>query len=121
MNADSHPLDFFELFLSPDFHDKHFKLNSNIYATQHAAGADHYKGWVPFSLCDIDKGLSLLIRNGLLLAPDIRLHFANPNTNHVYGHNAVHTIWTRGVRRWEEFRAFFHVQDPRLASDAKDP
>ncbi|KAK3240642.1 hypothetical protein CYMTET_49530 [Cymbomonas tetramitiformis] len=69
----------------------------------------------------MDCILGLHVRNGLSPVPDMRYNFTNPDSDFVFGDTRVIDACPGGFRRFKEFKAFFHIQDPRLLQPADKP
>ncbi|KAK3247492.1 hypothetical protein CYMTET_43012 [Cymbomonas tetramitiformis] len=119
LNATSHPIEFFDMFISESFRHKTILDHSNANAWKNRAGSVVYPNCTPFLEDEIDKYIGLLIRNGLNPVPDMRLNWSNPLESFVYGDERVQRLFPRGVQRYKELRAFIHVSDP-YAKPAKD-
>ncbi|KAK3238376.1 hypothetical protein CYMTET_51605 [Cymbomonas tetramitiformis] len=90
-------------------------------AAAKGAGGEHYPKWTPATPAEIDKFIGLLMRNGLAPVPDIRLNWTNPRDDFVYGDERVHGIFARGVHRYKELKAFFHVASPIVEPPKNKP
>ncbi|KAK3283886.1 hypothetical protein CYMTET_8436 [Cymbomonas tetramitiformis] len=112
LTPDSHPIEYFDMFISPEFRHGHLRNNTNLNAAAKCAGGDIYPGWKPVKADEIDKYIGILMRNGLSPVPDIRLMWANPSVSFVYGDDRVHGIFPRGVHRYKEIKSFLHVSSP---------
>ena len=83
--------------------------NSNLYASGLGAGTKGcFPSWEPFTAMDMKIGISLLIRNGLVSVPEMRLHWTADSF--VYGDDRVKKLWP--MLRWLEFKALFHIEPP---------
>jgi hypothetical protein len=124
--AESPPIDIFKFF----FHDTLIDLiafNSRQYAIMCGAGGlvdgfhPHYE---PITPVDVHNYMGLWIRNGLSPAPDIRLHFSNPQHSTSFGDERVRRMWggpTRGLRKLRYIRRFLHVSSNDAYPDLTDP
>ncbi|KAK3238936.1 hypothetical protein CYMTET_51093 [Cymbomonas tetramitiformis] len=117
----SEPLDYFNAFIPEVERHNKWKQHSNVYATTQGASTDKYPNFKPFSAAEIDINVGLLIRNGLSPVPDFRYNFTPPSSNFVFGDDRVIAALPGGYGRYKEFRAFFHLQDPRLAEPPDQP
>ncbi|KAK3245724.1 hypothetical protein CYMTET_44726 [Cymbomonas tetramitiformis] len=117
----SEPLDYFNAFIPKVERHSKWKQHSNVYATTQGASTDKCPNFKPFSAAEIDINVGLLIRNGLSPVPDFRYNFTPPSSNFVFGDDRVIAALSGGYGRYKEFRAFFHLQDPRLAEPPDQP
>ncbi|KAK3274750.1 hypothetical protein CYMTET_17076 [Cymbomonas tetramitiformis] len=121
LTSKSHPIEFFDMFISPEFRHEVLKNNTNMNAAAKGAGGEHYPKWTPATPAEIDKFIGLLMRNGLAPVPDIRLNWTNPRDDFVYGDERVHGIFARGVHGYKELKAFFHVASPIVEPPKNKP
>ncbi|KAK3238950.1 hypothetical protein CYMTET_51085 [Cymbomonas tetramitiformis] len=120
LKSTSHPIEFFNMFLTEDFRHSTILTHSNANAWKNRAGSAMYPLFTQFTEDEIDKFIGLHIRHGLSPVPDIRLLWANPLESFVYGDERVQRLFPRGVQRFKELRAFLHISDPyRKASQDK--
>lgn len=68
--------------------------------------------WTPFSYEEMCKMMGIMIRNGLHPVPNQALLFADPSMSFSWGDNRVRYLLDRKYKRWQELRAFLHVQQP---------
>ncbi|KAK3275529.1 hypothetical protein CYMTET_16345 [Cymbomonas tetramitiformis] len=120
LKSTSHPIEFFNMFLTEDFRHSTMLTHSNANAWKNRAGSAMYPLFTQFTEDEIDKFIGLHIRHGLSPVPNIRLLWANPLESFVYGDERVQRLFPRGVQRFKELRAFLHISDPyRKASQDK--
>ncbi|KAK3260453.1 hypothetical protein CYMTET_22200 [Cymbomonas tetramitiformis] len=121
LTPDSHPCDYFDMFISPEFRHNTIRNNTNVNAALKSAGGDIYPAWTALKAEEVDKFIGVLMRNGLAPVPDIRLLWANPAVSFVYGDERVHAIFPRGVNRYKEIKAFFHIANSALPQPPNKP
>ncbi|KAK3251406.1 hypothetical protein CYMTET_21062 [Cymbomonas tetramitiformis] len=117
----STPIDYLNAFIPEAERYEKWKNNSNMYATHQGASTEKYPDFTPFTAVDMDCILGLHVRNGLSPVPDMRYNFTNPETSFVFGDSRVIDTVPGGFRRFKEFKAFFHIQDPRLLQPPDQP
>ena len=75
LNWEAKPVDFFNLFITPEFREKQMVGMTNMRAAMEGAGSGTNKGknkyphFTPFTLEEIDAFIGLFIANGLYPAP----------------------------------------------------
>ena len=110
---DASPIDFFNSFISSKFREKVMKDFANMRAVIEGAGVEgnKYSDFIPFSLCEIDAFIGLLILNGLNPKPRMELWFSD---SIVFGNRHIRKRFKNGSRRYKHFRRFLCLYDPRI-------
>ncbi|KAK3254499.1 hypothetical protein CYMTET_36286 [Cymbomonas tetramitiformis] len=121
LTVDSHPCDFFDMFITAEFRQR-IKRNTNAYAAVKGGGsAELYPCWKPCTDDEVDRLIGLYTRHGLAPVPDIELLFANPVDSFAYGDERVQALFPRGFNRFKELKAFLHVSNPLVTPPANKP
>ncbi|KAK3259111.1 hypothetical protein CYMTET_31882 [Cymbomonas tetramitiformis] len=121
LTPSNHPIDYFDMFLTPDFRRVTLLQNSNANMWKNKSARDIYPLAPAFTSDEMDKFIGVHIRNGLSPVPDIRLHWTNPAKSFVYGDDRMNVIFPRGVDRFKELKGFFHISDPYAKASDKEP
>jgi uncharacterized membrane protein YgcG len=126
LTADDPPIFFVHLFLKDGMIEK-WKESSNEYAREVVRAGmpgGKYLRFVPFTNLEICKFLSVYIIASLRPMPQMRLQFADPDTNFVFGDARVRGLFERKHHRFQEARSCFHIAAkvrPETDAEKADP
>ena len=105
--------------ISEEFRSLNFqecpKMISSVEGAQSKGDKDrtNYTDFGIFSREEIDSYLVLILGNGIHMKSPINSWFFRTYDITIYGNNNFRKVFTRGRRRWDEFKMLFFIYNPQ--------
>ena len=118
LDHNSSPYDVFNLMMSEEFRSSILQECMNMRAEIEGSGRKGYWDRIKYpdftlsSREEIYSYLVLLLDHGISMKPQIKLWFLRNHDSTICGNDNVSKFFSRGRRRWDEFKRFFCMYDP---------